>query len=83
MFRSFTTNEAVANVVESIADAAAVDENVSRLAPVRTNRLREFYRRHMELTQSQWDLTAPHLPVQRGNEKIPNLQILNAILYII
>ena len=55
---------------------------MSRLAPVRTNRVWEFYRRHMELTQNQWNLIVPHLPVQRGNGKIPNLQVLNAILYI-
>ena len=36
----------------------------------------------MELTQSQYELIAPHLPVQRGNVKIPNLQVLNAILYV-
>ena len=36
----------------------------------------------MELTQSQYELIAPHLPVQRGNVKIPNLEVLNAILYV-
>ena len=36
----------------------------------------------MELTQSQYELIAPYLPVQRGNVKIPNLQVLNAILYV-
>ena len=36
----------------------------------------------MELTQSQYALIASHLPVQRGNAKIPNLQVLNAMLYI-
>ena len=36
----------------------------------------------MELTQGQYELIAPHLPVQRGNVKIPNLQVLNAILYV-
>ena len=36
----------------------------------------------MELTQSQYELIAPHLPVQRGNVKIPNLKVLNAILYV-
>ena len=36
----------------------------------------------MELTQSQYELIAPHLPVRRGNVKIPNLEVLNAILYV-
>ena len=36
----------------------------------------------MELTQSQYELIAPHLPVQRGNVKIQNLKVLNAILYV-
>ena len=36
----------------------------------------------MELTQSQYELIQPHLPVQRGNVSIPNLQVLNAILYV-
>lgn len=36
----------------------------------------------MELTQSQYQLIEPHLPVQRGNVTIPNIQVLNAILYV-
>ena len=36
----------------------------------------------MELTQGQYELIEPHLPVQRGNVRIPNLQVLNAILYV-
>ena len=36
----------------------------------------------MELTQGQYELIAPHLPVQRGNVRIPNLEVLNAILYV-
>ena len=36
----------------------------------------------MELTQSQYELIEPYLPVQRGNVKIPNLEVLNAILYV-
>ncbi len=36
----------------------------------------------MELTQSQYEVIAPHLPVQRGNVRIPNLEVLNAILYV-
>ena len=36
----------------------------------------------MELTQAQVDRVAPYLPVQRGNVKVSNLQVLNAILYV-
>ncbi len=36
----------------------------------------------MELTQGQYEVIAPHLPVQRGNVRIPNLEVLNAILYV-
>ena len=36
----------------------------------------------MELTQAQYERIAPHLPVQRGNVKISNHQVLNAILYV-
>lgn len=36
----------------------------------------------MELTQAQVDRIAPYLPVQRGNVKVSNLQVLNAILYV-
>lgn len=36
----------------------------------------------MELTEAQYELIAPLLPVQRGNVSIPNLQVLNAILYV-
>ena len=36
----------------------------------------------MELTQSQYERIAPHLPVQRGNVSVPNRQVLNAILYV-
>lgn len=36
----------------------------------------------MELTQSQFDRIADCLPVQRGNVKLSNLQVLNAILYV-
>ena len=53
-----------------------------RLGPVHTSVGRRCYNGHMELTQSQYELIASHLPVQRGNVKIPNLQVLNAMLYI-
>ena len=36
----------------------------------------------MELTQSQYERIAPHLPVQRGNVSVSNRQVLNAILYV-
>ena len=36
----------------------------------------------MELTEAQYERIVPHLPVQRGNVSISNLQVLNAILYV-
>ena len=36
----------------------------------------------MELTEDQYERIAPLLPRQRGNVKLPNLQVLNAILYV-
>ena len=36
----------------------------------------------MELTHSQYERIAPHLPVQRGNVRFSNRQVLNAILYV-
>ncbi len=36
----------------------------------------------MELTEAQYERLAPHLPVQRGNVSLSNLQVLNAILYV-
>ena len=36
----------------------------------------------MELTHSQYERIAPHLPVQRGNVSVSNRQVLNAILYV-
>ena len=36
----------------------------------------------MELTKAQYERIAPLLPVQRGNVRISNLQVLNAILYV-
>ena len=36
----------------------------------------------MEITEAQYERIAPVLPVQRGNVKLPNLQVLNAILYV-
>ena len=36
----------------------------------------------MEITEAQYERVAPHLPVQRGNVRVSNLQVLNAILYV-
>lgn len=36
----------------------------------------------MEITSQQYKIIEPLLPIPRGNVKIPNLQVLNAILYV-
>ena len=36
----------------------------------------------MEITEAQYQRIAPYLPVQRGNVRLSNLQVLNAILYV-
>ena len=36
----------------------------------------------MKITEAQYERIAPHLPVQRGNVSMSNLQVLNAILYV-
>ena len=36
----------------------------------------------MELTEGQYERISSLMPVQRGNVKISNLQVLNAILYV-
>lgn len=36
----------------------------------------------MTLTEAQYERIAPHLPVQRGNVRLSNRQVLNAILYV-
>ena len=36
----------------------------------------------MEITQKQYELIADCFPTQRGNVKISNLNVLNAILYV-
>jgi len=36
----------------------------------------------MEITQAQYERIAPVLPVQRGNVKLSNRRMLNAILYV-
>ena len=37
----------------------------------------------MEITQAQYEQISAHFPVQRGNVKVSNLQVLNAILYVL
>ncbi len=37
----------------------------------------------MEITQAQYESIASVLPIQRGNVKLSNLQVLNAILYVV
>ena len=41
-----------------------------------------WYRSWMELTETQYAPIASCLPRQRGNVSMPNLQVLNAILYV-
>ena len=36
----------------------------------------------MELTEAQYERIAPYLPLQRGNVRVSNRQVLNAILYV-
>jgi len=36
----------------------------------------------MEITPEQFSLIEPSLPVQRGNVRLENLQVINAILYV-
>jgi len=36
----------------------------------------------MEITREQFSLIEPSLPVQRGNVRLENLQVINAILYV-
>ena len=36
----------------------------------------------MEISETQYQHIAHCLPVQRGNVRLPNLQVLNAILYV-
>ena len=36
----------------------------------------------MEITEAQYQRIAPCLPVQRGNVRLANRQVLNAILYV-
>ena len=44
--------------------------------------MRRCYHARMEITEAQYERIAPVLPVQRGNVKLSNLQVLNAILYV-
>jgi transposase len=34
------------------------------------------------ITEAQYELLKPYLPVQRGNVRISNLTLINAILYV-
>lgn len=34
------------------------------------------------ITEEQYELLKPYLPCQRGNVKIPNLTLINAVLYV-
>ena len=36
----------------------------------------------MEITEAQYHRIAPYLPLQHGNVKLSNRQVLNAILYV-
>jgi transposase len=36
----------------------------------------------MELTEDQYELIRPLMPVQRGNVQIANLDVINAVLYV-
>ena len=36
----------------------------------------------MEITKAQFNIIEHLLPVQRGNVKIPNIQVINAVLYM-
>ena len=36
----------------------------------------------MKLTEEQYEVIRPLMPVQRGNVRIANLDVLNAILYV-
>jgi transposase len=35
-----------------------------------------------EITENQYALIRPYLPVQRGNVRISNLTVINAILFV-
>ena len=36
----------------------------------------------MRLTEDQYEVIRPLLPVQRGNVRIANLDVINAVLYV-
>ncbi len=68
----------------ALLDASASD--VVSLA--RCARAGEHYRyalcdtAYMELTDARYRHIAPHLPTPRGNARLDNRQVLNAILYV-
>ena len=41
-----------------------------------------FWFKFMEITKEQYEKIAPYLPTQRGNVRISNWQMLNALLYM-
>ncbi len=43
---------------------------------------KSVYNNRMGITAAQYNLISEYLPRQRGNVKISNLQVLNAILYV-
>ena len=40
------------------------------------------YNNHVEITKEQYQRTEKYLPIQRGNVKLDNLRLVNAILYV-
>ena len=36
----------------------------------------------MLITEEQYELLRPHLPIQRGNVRIANIDLINALLYV-
>ena len=54
----------------------------TRLGRVHTNQAERYCYLRLEITQAQYERIAPVIPVQRGNVKLPNLQVLNGILYV-
>ena len=37
----------------------------------------------MRLTEEQYEMIRPLLPVQRGNVRLGNLDVINAVLYVV
>jgi hypothetical protein len=45
--------------------------------------MRLGYAAGMKLTQEQYDRIAPCFPTQRGNVSLDNLNVINAVLYVL